>query len=148
MRLLFLYAVLFEAVCMGAEPLCVRDIIVPKYPAAARMARIQGSIGIDLEIGRDGKVLSAKALGGDGLLKQESVNNVRLWSFAPPGGKEFPIKHRITYEYRLRGDPVSYNPIPTVRFNLPDHVQITTKPMALETDRSERQGKVKSKKLS
>jgi len=107
------------------------------------MARLQGSISIDLEIGRDGKVLSAKALGGEGLLQQESVKNVRSWSFAPPEAKDFPIKQRIIYVYRLRGEPVSYNPIPAVALHLPNRIQITTEPMALETELQRKRSKAK-----
>ena len=77
------------AVCLGAERLCVREIIVPQYPLVAGIAGVQGAIDIDLEIGRDGTVLAAKALHGDGLLIRESLSNVRQWSFAPSETEKF-----------------------------------------------------------
>ena len=62
MKFLALCLLASQSVCWAAERVCVVSMTVPDYPPLARMARIQGSVGVDVEIDRTGKVVSAEAV--------------------------------------------------------------------------------------
>jgi TonB family protein len=118
------------SVGLGAKTLWVQHLVVPEYPSLARMARLQGTVTIEVEIGRDGKVVEAKAHGAHPLLQRESEKNLRQWTFhAEPGAPDSVMTHAtITYVYKLGGKEMYHQPVPTVVMNLPDRVEITTNP--------------------
>lgn len=133
---LVLLSFLTEASCFAGQ-LCVHDLTVPGYPNLAKMAQIEGRVTVSIEIAADGKVISAKATGGHEVLLRATERSVREWSFWPPAGvKEFPVRHSITYIYRIVGKPVLEPPPPTVLFHLPDTVEITAQPPELQPNRS------------
>lgn len=139
MRLFTLCFLVSQGVCWGADPLCVRNLVVPEYPRLAVMAGIQGEVKVEVEIGTDGKVSSAKARVPSGapksaeLLSHAAEKNIMGWIFEPPiGAKTFPLRQTVTYVYRIRGEPVFYPPCPTLVLRPPDHVEIVVPPMHLE----------------
>jgi len=143
-RCLFMCILVSQSLCFGAEHLCVRDILVPQYPLLARLAKVQGSVSLELEVENDGKIVSAKGSGPDRLLVEEAENNVRQWSFAPSTAKESARRHHtIIYVYRLEGQPVDYNPVPTVWLHLPDRVEIVTRPLTPQVDKSKPPGAIR-----
>jgi len=76
----------------------------PKYPEAARQARMQGVVVLECVIGTNGRVKSVKVLRGMPLgLTQSAVAAVKKWRFKPS---------------TLNGKPVSVIYILTVRFTL------------------------------
>jgi TonB family protein len=113
----------------GPEVLVVRRVVVPEYPPLARMARLQGSVTVDVEINGKGEVVSARASGGDPILQRAAEGNARLWTYglAPQSGS-FPLKHTVTYVYVLARE----GGCPKVEFNLPDRVQISQAPSELQ----------------
>ena len=115
----------------GADQICVRHLPVPGYPRLARMARLQGSVSVELEIGADGKVLSAKGSGAHRLLARASEENIRQWSFGavPGGAASVPARrHRVIYVYKLEGKEECYDSPPIVVLDLPDRIQVTGHP--------------------
>jgi len=129
MRNALLWLFIAVPVCTGAEPPCVKKVVVPDYPNLAYFARLQGSVSVQIEIGRHGEVLSARASGADKLLTQAAEKNVLLWSFLPPPkSASVPVKHTVLYVYKIRGKPVAYNPEPVVVLYPPDRVEITIRP--------------------
>ena len=99
MRLLPLCLLVSQGICFGADQLCVRNLAVPEYPRLAVMARIQGEVKVEVEIGTDGKVLSAKARVPSGapkpaeLLSRAAEKNIIGWIFEPPiGAKNIPAE--------------------------------------------------------
>ena len=116
--------------CSGAEKICVRHVIVPGYPRLARTARLQGLVRIDVGIGADGKVTSAKASGINKFLDRAAEENIRRWSFSPAAatGSSVPRHTIVTYVYRLDGKQEYYDPPPTVVLDLPYRVEITSNP--------------------
>jgi TonB family protein len=64
--------------------------IEPVYPAEARKQRLQGIIAVNIVVGRDGSVLSMRALNGPDVLAKAAMDALRWWKFEP---------------YRLNGDP-------------------------------------------
>ncbi|MGI8813622.1 MAG: energy transducer TonB [Pyrinomonadaceae bacterium] len=55
--------------CVGRGPAILKSI-VPKFPPAAQAVRASGLVIVAINIGSDGKVLSAKAISGHPLLRR------------------------------------------------------------------------------
>ena len=85
------------------EPRKLKDVR-PVYPAVARAARIQGFVEVEVTIGSDGKVESAKVVRSIPLLDQAALDAVRQWEFASA---------------IVNGAPVSVIMTVRVDFNLP-----------------------------
>ena len=60
MKLLVLCLLASQSVGWAAEKVCVVSMAVPDYPRLALMARIQGSVRVEVEIDSAGKVVSAE----------------------------------------------------------------------------------------
>jgi TonB family protein len=96
----------------------------PEYPSYALANNIQGRVDVQVEIGADGKVILAKAIGAYPVLDDAVENNVRGWQFGPfPAECEFPIYHRITYLFKIEPRPGAPSPV-VVHTYLPDRVEI------------------------
>ena len=55
----------------------------PMYPELARRMKLSGTVKLELIIGPDGKVKSAKVLGGHPLLAESALDAVRRWVYEP-----------------------------------------------------------------
>jgi TonB family protein len=75
--------------------------VEPIYPPAARQARQQGIIALDVIVGRDGSVLSVHPLNGPTVLAQAAMDALRWWKFEP---------------YRLNGEPATVETTVAVEF--------------------------------
>jgi TonB family protein len=64
--------------------------VEPVYPPEARKERLEGTIALDIIIGRDGSVLSMRALNGPDVLARAAMDSLRWWKFEP---------------YRINGQP-------------------------------------------
>lgn len=64
--------------------------VAPVYPAEARKQKLQGIIAVNIVVGRDGSVLSMRALNGPDVLAQAAMDALRWWKFEP---------------YRINGEP-------------------------------------------
>jgi TonB family protein len=111
-------------VCLAADHVSRTTIVVPRYPPLALMAGLQGSVTVEVEVDTDGKVISAKANGSDPILQRATEENIRQWSFEPTPGSP---RHAVIYNYRIVGERVQSS-CPIVIFNLPDRVEISTRP--------------------
>ena len=140
MKSLFLFAffLLTVGACRAAEDICVRHVVVPGYPRLARMARLQGSVTIEVEVGTDGTVTSTKASAASKLLARASEENVRLWTFCAPAatGSLASSHTTITYTYKLEGNEEYYDPPPKVVLDLPSRVEITSHPPEAQPSRT------------
>ena len=76
----------------------------PVYPALARQMRIQGSVELMANIGKDGSITAVKLLSGDSVLSQAAINAVKQWKYKP---------------YYLDDQPVAIQTQITVKFKLP-----------------------------
>ena len=63
-----------------AERRVVRKV-EPVYPAMALLNRIRGVVRLELVVAANGKVTSAKVLGGSPLLAYAATNAARQWRF-------------------------------------------------------------------
>lgn len=76
-----------NAAAKGAE------LPAPKYPPAARAAKVGGSVKIQVLINEIGRVVFAKGIGGGHqLLQASAVEAVRAAKFKPPTLKGLPVK--------------------------------------------------------
>jgi TonB family protein len=77
--------------------------VEPVYPPLARVAKIKGSVVVEVTIDEDGDVLTARALSGHPLLKDSAIKAALGWRFTPT---------------ELDGSPVSVIGALTFNFNL------------------------------
>ena len=75
--------------------------VEPTYPAEARKDNLQGIIALDIVVGRDGSVVSMRALNGPEILARAAMDALRWWKFAP---------------YRLNGEPAVVETTVAVEF--------------------------------
>ena len=73
----------------------------PDYPAAARPAKLQAVIALDVVVGRDGSVVEVHALNGPEILARSAIDALRWWRFEP---------------YRVDGQPVVVETTVAVEF--------------------------------
>lgn len=69
----------------------------PTYPEIARRMNITGKVKIEVAITPDGRVRSAKAIGGHPLLVQACLDTVKDWKYEPAGGETTQI---VEFEFR------------------------------------------------
>jgi TonB family protein len=55
----------------------------PSYPIEAKQQKIEGTVKLEVTIGKDGKVSNVKVLSGDPILVTPSVDSVRQWIYEP-----------------------------------------------------------------
>jgi TonB family protein len=75
--------------------------VEPVYPAEARRARLQGIIALDIVVGRDGSVVSMRALNGPEVLARAAMDALHWWKFEP---------------YRVNGEPAVVETTVAVEF--------------------------------
>ena len=75
--------------------------VEPVYPAEARQAKLEGTIALDIVVGRDGSVASMRALNGPAVLARAAMDALRWWKFEP---------------YRLNGEPTVVETTVAVEF--------------------------------
>jgi TonB family protein len=73
----------------------------PVYPPAARSARLSGAVVVEVVIDINGKVISARALSGIGLLQQAAVQAAYQAKFSPTTLSGQPVKVVGTIEYNF-----------------------------------------------
>src|SRR5438309_1810020 len=85
-----------------------------RYPPIARIARVQGAVGVKLTIGANGEVLAVDAIPGDEqtvgypLLKRETENIVKTWTFGCANCQpNAPYEQSMKFIYRLDGEESS-----------------------------------------
>lgn len=65
------------------EPLVKLTDVAPRYPPAAREARVEGTVIVEATIGVDGTVAPFRVIRSIPLLDQAALDAVRQWRFAP-----------------------------------------------------------------
>ena len=77
--------------------------VTPEYPALAKAARVQGSVVLKAEIGKDGKVKNLQVVAGHPMLTAAAITAVKQWEYKP---------------YFLNGQPVDVDTTITVNFTM------------------------------
>ncbi|HEX8499427.1 MAG TPA: TonB family protein [Pyrinomonadaceae bacterium] len=80
------------------------NLPAPTYPDAARRARVGGTVEVEVVIDINGKVISAKALRGPGLLQQTAEMAAKLARFTPTllSGQPMKVVGVITYNFTFQ----------------------------------------------
>jgi len=75
--------------------------VEPDYPAAARKAKLQGTIVLEIVVGRDGSVVGMRPVNGPDVLARSAMDALRWWKFEP---------------YRVNGEPAAVETTVAVEF--------------------------------
>lgn len=75
--------------------------IVPSYPSMARESRALGDVQISIVIDEKGKVIEAKVVSGDRLLRRTSLEAAKRWKFNPTFLNGTPIKVQGILTFRF-----------------------------------------------
>lgn len=77
--------------------------VEPTYPPLAKAARISGSVVVEVTVGEEGDVISARAISGHPLLKDSAVAAAREWTFAQTKLEGVPVKviGTVTFNFML-----------------------------------------------
>jgi TonB family protein len=75
----------------------------PVYPAVASAAEVEGAVVVEVTVGEDGKVMSARAVSGHPLLRDAAVEAAQRWTFTPTRIQGHPVRviGTITFNFRL-----------------------------------------------
>jgi TonB family protein len=84
----------------GMQKLAIHRV-EPEYPEAARSAKVQGIVVLDVVIGREGSVLRIEPVSGPDVFLQPAADALRWWRFQP---------------YRLDGRPITVETTVAVEF--------------------------------
>lgn len=78
--------------------------VQPKYPEAAKKARIQGTVVLSATIGKDGIVEDLKVVSGPKELQLSSIDAVRQWTYKPflLNGSPVEVETTISVVYSLK----------------------------------------------
>jgi TonB family protein len=76
--------------------------VEPVYPPEARAQRLEGTIALDIVIGRDGSVESMQALNGPDVLARAAMDALRWWKFEPYriNGKPTLVETTVAVEFK------------------------------------------------
>ena len=83
-----------------------RDLLTqpvdPVYPAAAKAGGQQGSVVLQVHIGRDGAVQDVKFLQGSLVFARAAIDAVRQWRFTPysMNGRAVSVQSLITLNFK------------------------------------------------
>jgi protein TonB len=84
-------------------PVKIHDVL-PVYPEAARLARVEGLVIIEAVIGPTGSVAEARVLRSKPLLDQAAIDAVRQWKYTPTllNGIPVPVIMTVTVNFTLK----------------------------------------------
>ncbi len=74
----------------------------PAYPPEARQAHLEGTIALDVVVGRDGSVVSMHALNGPDVLARAAMDALRWWKFEPyrVNGEAAVVETTVAVEFK------------------------------------------------
>jgi TonB family protein len=78
--------------------------VEPEYPEAARQQQMQGSVVLDVRMGRDGAVQAVNLVSGQALLAEAAIAAVKQWRFKPRMVKGQPaeMQTKVMLNFRLQ----------------------------------------------
>lgn len=99
----------------------LRDWVQPDYPEAAKKAKLEGSVDVDLVVGSDGKVERAEIQNSTNeIFNEAALSAVRRWEFSPALEEGKPVASGMTVPVvfqlaQLKQKRVSISPPETQR---------------------------------
>ena len=109
----------------GDESLVVQHADVPLYPAMAKIARVSGTVQVEVTV-RDGSVVNTQVLKSSAhpILVSAATENLKTWQFLPQTNAKFTTTY--IYELEKKEAPLPENP--RIQMQLPKLVKITVRP--------------------
>lgn len=85
----------------------VTHMVQPQYPESARKKGIQGNVTLDVVVGKDGSVKSAKVTDGPKDLAKAAVKAVKQWKYAPTllNGNAVEVETAVELQFHLKPAP-------------------------------------------
>lgn len=74
------------------EPLSIIKTVPPVYPAIAKARRMSGTLVVEVEVGKDGKVYNPKLISGLPIFRDAAFDALKQWVFKPAKLNGQPIK--------------------------------------------------------
>lgn len=76
----------------------------PKYPAAAKTAKVEGTVRFDATIAKDGTIRDLQLVNGHPLLVDAAREAIKDWRYEPPMlyGEPVEVKTAIDLSFSLR----------------------------------------------
>jgi TonB family protein len=65
---------------------------LPKYPPLAKARGVEGSVDMEVLIGKNGSVQQLRVIGGDPRLRAAAVNAVKRWRYEPVKIRGYPVE--------------------------------------------------------
>jgi TonB family protein len=89
--------------------------VQPDYPPIAKQVNASGEVRVEVIIGENGRVISAKAVSGHPVLRAAAEDAARKWVFKPTevGGKPVQVQSALTFVFNLPPPPTSVPPADT-----------------------------------
>ncbi len=83
-------------------PIRAVRILDPVYPEAAKQAKVEGRIVLEVRIAEDGSVKEVHTVSGDPRLADPTADILRRWKFEPPRVDGKPAEITLSVEVRFR----------------------------------------------
>jgi TonB family protein len=103
------------------------------YPRSAQLARIQGTVILDVTLDPDGNVTEVKLVSGNLILAAAARENARLWKFEGQNEKR-KNGRRLIFVFRLAGECTSQCCPDSFVFHYPSRVEITAPLLQIQGD--------------
>jgi TonB family protein len=131
---LFAFGLQLSVAVAGQKLIPIKEKKLPIYPPLARRAHlVGGDVQLVAEIDRNGVVTSVHGSGTHPLFCKAAEENLRQWKFGPfAPDQQFPANFKITFSYRMAGSPAAYSVPATVKWKLPERVEIVVPPPIME----------------
>ena len=77
--------------------------VPPTYPPLAKLARVTGTVVLQVTVSKDGRVQDLRAISGHPLLVQSAMDAVRQWRYRPSllNGEPVEVVSEVTVAFRL-----------------------------------------------
>ena len=108
----------------------ISRFVAPVYPPLARMARVEGSVFVKVELDGSGNVMTADVIEGHPMLRQAAVDAVKKWRFSSFGNPVETVQVKFTISADPKEDP------PGVIITPPDEIEIIAEAPVVETTTS------------
>jgi protein TonB len=86
------------------QSLRIIEQVKPVYPELAKLSRTEGTVTLQILIGKDGKVAKVDIVSGPALLTRAASDAVKQWKYKPTivGGQAVEVSTPVTLQFHMR----------------------------------------------
>ena len=87
-------------------------MVRPKYPDAAKTAKIEGDVVLEIDLAKDGSVKRLRVVSGHPLLVEAATKAVQQWQYQPfkLNGEAVEVESQVTVKFQLNADKQKPSP--------------------------------------